>query len=220
MTEGNKWLLILVLLVVAGFIALGSGMLDAPLGMTTQAASKVTLAIGQVQQAPVHNDAAYSVVSTPRIPVKHLNVILAAYHSPMTGMGQLIYDLGRKYQVSSDYALAFWLHESTLGTQGEATVTFSPGNERCLQDRPCIDRDRGGYAQMQNWQDGIAHWYMLIHFGYVQGQITRSIVGHVCTTIDQIIPVYAPSRDHNNEQAYIAALKYAVDHWRAGEVVL
>jgi hypothetical protein len=37
----------------------------------------------------------------------------------------------------------------------------------------------------------------------VQGQITIPIVGHPCRTIEQIIPVYAPSSDGNNVTGYI-----------------
>ena len=35
-------------------------------------------------------------------------------------------------------------------------------------------------------------------------------------TVDQIIPLYAPNADHNNEQGYIKALKHYVDTWQAG----
>ncbi len=71
---------------------------------------------------------------------------------------------------------------------------------------------------MQSWQDGFEHWYRLILYGYVQGRVTIPIVGHVCTTVDQIVPVYAPSSDGNDEAAYIAAVKHAVDTWRHGVV--
>jgi hypothetical protein len=60
--------------------------------------------------------------------------------------------------------------------------------------------------------------YHLILYGYVKGQITDAIVGHPCTTVAQIIPVYAPSSDGNNEAAYIAAIEHAVATWRAGRV--
>src|SRR6266496_2931502 len=81
------------------------------------------------------DDATYRVTSMPQLSVARIRAILTAYHSPYADQAQTIYDLGRKYQVSSDYALAFWLHESREGTDGEAQVTFSPGNERCIPDR-------------------------------------------------------------------------------------
>lgn len=97
-------------------------------------------------------------------------------------------------------------------------MTLSPGNERCIPDRPCIDQDRGGYAQMESWADGFDHWYRLIRYGYVQGQVTIPIVGHDCTTVAEIVPVYAPSSDGNDEAAYIGAVEHAVDVWRQGQV--
>ena len=71
---------------------------------------------------------------------------------------------------------------------------------------------------MQSWEDGFDHWYRLIWYGYVQGQVTRPLVGHVCTTIDQIVSVYAPSGDGNDVAAYSAAVKRAVNTWRRGHL--
>jgi hypothetical protein len=144
--------------------------------------------------------------------------VLAASGSLAKGKGQALYTLGVKYGIDPVYALAFFLHESRFGTTGEATVTFSLGNERCIQERPCINQQLGGYAQMESWEDGFEQWYRLILYGYVQGKVTIPLVGHACMTIDQIIPVYAPSSDRNNVAAYIAAIKSAVDRWRAGRI--
>ncbi|MBA2677524.1 MAG: glucosaminidase domain-containing protein [Ktedonobacteraceae bacterium] len=161
-----------------------------------------------------------NITSAPHLSAPHLEMILRAYHSPLVGLGQYIYDEGRRYQIDSDHAMAFWLHESTLGTRGEATGTFSPGNLRCVKGRPCVDQQRGGYAQFSSWKDGIDRWYSLLHFGYVQGDITKPIVGHACTTLEQIIHVYAPSSDANDEQAYVNAVIDAVTQWRAGKMVI
>jgi hypothetical protein len=154
------------------------------------------------------NPGPYSVLGKPTITASFINQVLASYHSPTAGMGQDLYDLGVKYGIDPVYALAFFMHESLFGTTGEARVTLSLGNERCIPDRPCIDQDRGGYAKMNSWQDGFEQWYKLIRNLYV-AQWGR-------VTVDQIIPKYAPSSDGNNEAAYIAAIKHAVDTWRAG----
>jgi hypothetical protein len=164
------------------------------------------------------SDSSYALMGSPTISADFINQVLAAYHSPASGKGQALYDLGVKYGIDPVYALAFFWHESDFGTTGEARVTRSLGNERCITDRPCIDRDRGGYALMNSWEDGFEHWYALIRYGYVEGQVTIPIVGHVCTTIDQIVPVYAPSQDRNDVAAYIQAVKHAVDTWRSGQV--
>ncbi|MHB8596678.1 MAG: hypothetical protein ACYDER_07700 [Ktedonobacteraceae bacterium] len=162
----------------------------------------------------------YSILGPPTISASHINAILAAYHSPAAGLGQDIYDLGLRYTIDPVFVIAIFFHESRMGTTGEATKTLSPGNERCISDRACDDLQLGGYAQMESWIDGFDHLYSLLYYGYVRGQVTIPIVGHSCTTIDQIVLVYAPPGDHNNVAAYIAAWQYAVDAWRAGRVLL
>ena len=152
----------------------------------------------------------YAVLGPPSVSASFINRVLSVYHSPAAGLGQALYDDGVRTGIDPVYALAFFLHESSFGTTGEARKTFSLGNERCLPDRPCVDLDRGGYAQMQSWQDGFAHWYSLILTLYIQ-QWHR-------VTAEQIIPKYAPGSDGNNEVAYIAAIEHAVATWRRGVV--
>jgi hypothetical protein len=158
---------------------------------------------------PVHAGP-YSVLGKPTISAAFINEVLAAYNSPAAGQGQAMYNLGVKYGIDPVYALAFFMHESLFGTTGEARVTFSLGNLRCIPTRPCIDQDRGGYAQMYSWQDGFEQWYKLIRNLYV-AQWGR-------VTVDQIIPKYAPNSDGNNEAEYIATLKYEISTWRAGKL--
>ena len=153
---------------------------------------------------------AYSVLGPPTISASFIDRVLSAYHSPAAGLGPVVESLGVRYGIDPVYALAFFWHESGFGTTGEARVTLSPCNERCIPDRPCIDQDRGGYAQMHSWADGFEHWYRLILTLYVRqwGRVT----------VAQIIPKYAPSSDGNDEAAYIAAVEHAADVWRAGQV--
>src|SRR6266700_521120 len=133
----------------------------------------------------------YSVLGPPTVEAPFINRVLAAYHSPAVGLGQALYDDGVSTGIDSVYALAFFMHESSFGTTGEARKTLALGNERCIPDRPCVDLDRGGYAQMQSWADGFAHWYVLILSLYVN-EWHR-------VTIEQIIPKYAPGSDGNDE---------------------
>ncbi len=154
----------------------------------------------------------YAVVGKPTISAAFINRVLAAYHSPAAGLGQQLYDLGVTYGIDPVYALAFFMHESLFGTTGEAIKTRSLGNERCLPDRLCLDRQLGGYAQMNSWVDGFAHWYTLIRMLYIG---TWHLV-----TVDQIIPVYAPQADGNDVAGYIQAVKQAVDTWRSGRVTV
>jgi hypothetical protein len=148
----------------------------------------------------------YSVLGQPTITADFINQVLAAYHSPAAGKGQTLYDLGVKYGIDPAFALAFFMHESTFGTRGEAIRSLSLGNLRCIPNFTCQDN----YAWFNTWEDGFTAWYELIRNLYV------AVWG--LTTVDQIIPRYAPSSDNNNEAAYIAAVKHAIDTWRAGQI--
>lgn len=150
----------------------------------------------------------YSVLGKPTIKADLINRVLASYGSPAAGLGQQMYDLGVKYGIDPVFALAFFMHESLFGTTGEARVTLSLGNLRCIPTRPCIDQDRGGYAQMYSWTDGFEQYYKLIRNLYV--------AQWGLVTVDQIIPKYAPNSDGNDEAEYIASLKHEIDTWHAG----
>jgi hypothetical protein len=158
---------------------------------------------------------AYSFIGKPTLSASFIDQVLASYHSPATGLGQQLYTLGVQYGIDPAYALAFFMHESLFGTTGEARKTLSLGIERCISDRPCVDQDRGGYAQMNSWEDGFDHWYRLILNGYIYGSVTIPLVGHPCLTIEQAIPVYAPSSE-NDVSGYSAALQHELDTWHAG----
>lgn len=160
----------------------------------------------------------FSFIGKPTLSASFINQVLASYHSPAAGLGQQLFSLGVKYGIDPADALAFFMHESLFGTTGEARKTLSLGNERCVADRPCIDQDRGGYAQMESWVDGFDHWYTLVLNGYIYGSVTIPLVGHPCLTIEQTIPVYAPSSDGNDEAAYIAALEHELQTWHLGQL--
>ncbi|MBO0778666.1 MAG: glucosaminidase domain-containing protein [Ktedonobacteraceae bacterium] len=160
-------------------------------------------------QVPIHQGP-YSVLGKPSLRADFMNRVLADYHSPAAGKAQALYDLGAKYGIDPAFALAFFLHESTFGTAGEARKTLSLGNLRCIPNAACVDQDRGGYASFPTWEAGFEAWYKLIRNYYVA---QRGLV-----TVDQIIPVYAPNADNNNEQGYIASLKHSIDTWKAGQL--
>lgn len=150
------------------------------------------------------NAGPYSVIGKPTITVDFINRVLASYNSPAAGKGQALYNLGVKYNIDPAFALAFFLHESTMGTAGEARTSLSLGNLRCIPNYKCQD----GYAWFNTWEDGFNAWYALIRNLYVDywGRIT----------VDQIIPKYAPTADNNNEAAYISSVKHTLDTWHAG----
>lgn len=148
----------------------------------------------------------YSVVGQPTIDAQFINSVLNFYHSPASGKGQTLYDDGVQYGINPAYALAFFLEESTFGTKGVATVTHALGNIRANPGEPQYN----GYHLYDTWEDGFADWYQLIAQKYV-GEWQLS-------TVDQIVPVYAPSEDNNNEAQYIHTIKWAIERWRNGHV--
>ena len=149
---------------------------------------------------------ANSVVGSPTISASFINRVLVYYHSPAAGKGQTLYDDGVKYGIDPAYALAFFMEESTFGTQGVARVTHSLGNIRAVSGYPQVD----GYRYYRTWEEGFEDWYRLISHQYV-GQWGLS-------TVEQIIPVYAPGSDNNDEAAYIQTVKSAVYTWRSGQI--
>lgn len=157
----------------------------------------------------------YTMVGKPSLSVAFMNEVLAAYHSPATGLAQALYNDGVKYSIDPAYALAFFLHESSFGTSGVARTTKSLGNSRCTQVEDYCYQYNGGYAGYDSWQAGFAGWYWQME-QYLSGALT----GSPLVTLDQILPVYAPSSDHNDVAEYIASLKDALQTWWSGQVIV
>ncbi len=148
----------------------------------------------------------YTVVGKPSISAEFINRVLAWYDSPVAGKGQVLYDDGVKYGIDPVYALAFFMHESRFGTTGVATVTHSLGNIRATTGYAQYE----GYRMYRTWEEGFADWFKLIARLYV--------AQWGLSTVDQIVPVYAPGSDNNDVAAYIAAVKQAVNTWRSGSI--
>ena len=148
----------------------------------------------------------YSVLGSPTVSAAFINQVLAANHSPAAGKGQALFDDGVNYGIDPVFALAFFMHESSFGTTGIAQYTLSLGNERCIAGFPCYN----GFTVFPTWEAGFIGWYSLIRNLYVE-------TWHL-STVEEIIPVYAPSSDHNNVSGYINAVDSAVDAWRSGQI--
>src|SRR5579885_2609664 len=148
----------------------------------------------------------YTVVGKPSISADFINRVLDYYHSPASGKGQALYDDGLQFGIDPAYALAFFMHESTFGTRGVARITHSLGNIRATTGHPQYQ----GYRFYQTWEEGFEDWYRLIANQYVDQW--------GLSTIDHIIPVYAPSSDNNDEALYIRSIKLAVNNWRDGTI--
>ena len=175
------------------------------------------VAIPQKAKIPMSQPGEFSVLGKPSISVNFINQVLASAGSPAAGKGKSLYDLGAKYGIDPAFALAFFMHESTFGTAGVARTTLSLGNLRCIPNARCVDgagqpTTGTGYAAFDSWEQGFEAWYQLIRNLYI-GTWAKS-------TIEQIIPTYAPNSDNNNEACYIKALRLAIETWRVGNITV
>ncbi len=144
-----------------------------------------------------------SVLGPPTISAAKIDQVLATYNSPAVGKGQAMYDLGIKYGIDPAYCLAFFIHESTAGTKGVATVTKSIGNIRVTPGY----QDYQGYRKYNSWDEGIEDWYKLIRDLYINEW--------KLVTLQQIIPVYAPPIENDTDH-YVETVRNQVNGWRAG----
>ena len=154
-----------------------------------------------------HDRNTHQVTGPPTVTASFINHILTLAHSPAQGIGNVMYQQGVKYGIDPVYALAFFHHESSFGLAGMARSTHSIGNIRCTQGYTCDPT--GGYRSYPSYAVAVDDWYSLLASVYIPRGLN---------TVEKIIPVYAPMRDHNNEAAYIASVNADVALWREGKV--
>lgn len=143
-----------------------------------------------------------TVTVAPTITASYIDSQLCTHNSPACHTGQSMYALGAKYGVDPAFALAFFWHESAYGTTGIAPSHHSMSNTRCIPSLACV----GGYASFQTWQQSYEEWYQLI--------LSNTYAGGGRATVEQIIPVYAPSTE-NDVQAYISSVESSVAQYRS-----
>lgn len=150
-----------------------------------------------------------SVIGPPTIGAEDVERILAQYGSPAIGTGQAWVNLGIQYKIDPAYAVAFFIHESSAGTapgwaglKPDGTTTHNVGNIICAGYPTCFNR----FRDYPNWETGIEDWYKLIAVEYIEGRGAH--------TVEQILPIYAPSFE-NNVPRYVQAVNDLVHEWRA-----
>ena len=148
-----------------------------------------------------------SVIGGPSLSAVFIDRVLVAYHSPAVGLGRALVADSQRFHIDDVYALAFFLHESTFGTAGVARYTRSLGNIICSGYPTCFE----GFRSYASWQVGAWDWFRLLKEEYLPRGLS---------TVQAIVPVYAPASDHNDVGAYIAAVLQAAATWRAGRVSL
>lgn len=183
-------------------VVLVARLVSAPPGITAEAAP-VAQATHATQVAPVG-----VLQSAPSLTPAQIDAILSSAGSPAAGTGRAFYDLGIAYGIDPAYALAFFQHESGFGTnpswdglKPDGSTTHDIGNISCAGYPTCYGR----WRDYPDWRTGIEDWYRLIRDEYIGGR--------GFTTVDQVIPVYAPAIE-NDVAGYQNAVSATVAQWR------
>ncbi len=201
---------VLILLVVLAFACYNVAFAHPKVALSFAPPSPVSSHVVQHSVARPLRSASHfhSIVGPPTVTASFINSVLRAAHSPAVGIGNVMYTLGVKYSIDPAFPLAFYHHESGYGEHGMARTTLSIGNIRCTADYACDST--GGYRAYSSYAAGVKDWYQLM----VEVYLPKGL-----TTVEKIIPVYAPTADHNNESAYISSVLADVAVYRRGEVV-
>ncbi len=208
-------LLLVAIVVLAAFLLTLRTATTAPIMSTAPGLASSFNALGNAAPAAQGNAPAAAnipgmpIVGPPSVSAALIDQVLAKYESPTTGKGQVIYDLGVQYGIDPAFLLAFFIHESSAGTSArwagrkpDGTTTHNVGNIVCTAGWRC----HGRFRDYPSWEAGIEDWYRLIHDLYI-GEWGR-------TTVEAIIPKYAPASDNNDEARYIRQVRSMVEGWR------
>ena len=180
----------------------------AALWATPPAAPIVADAVPVMVSAPTCASDDLALACPAQLSAAELDAILSGYGSPAVGTGAAWVTQGREWGINPEIGLAFFVHESSAATapgwagwKPDGSSTHNVGNIICAGYATCYGR----FRDYPDWQAGIADWYRLIAQEYRDGR------GH--RTVDDVIPVYAPSFD-NDVSGYIGAVRGLVSEWR------
>jgi hypothetical protein len=177
--------------------------LGPPLPTSTQTTTPISTPAATAPATSYPADA-YNIVGKATIDAAFIDKILALYHSPAAGKGTALYNAGVKAHIDPIYALAFFMHDSIFGTVGMARVTYALGNLPASAASNCHCTDFHGYRQYTSWESGFNDWYQFMQQHYISQDIT---------TIGQIVPTYAVTKDPALVKSFIKTLEARVDTW-------
>ncbi len=130
--------------------------------------------------------------------VAQIDAILSRYGSPAAGTGAIWFEMGLRYGIDPVYGLSFFNKENSLATDGaHSATTYNIGNIVCAGYPTC----RGRWRAYPSWREGIEDWFRLIKTSYID---RRGL-----TTVEQIVPVYAPAFENDVAQ-YIQRVNQVV----------
>lgn len=155
----------------------------------------------------------YAIFTAPRMTEAAFVDALRARSSPATPEGPSIYAAIIGVAMDPCVALAFFEHESAMGTQGRAVANKSWGNLRWHDGYaavfPGVDHN-DGFVRYPTWAQGAQHFAW--HLAGLDGTDNYRFVHRV----SEVVPIYAPLADGNTPDAYIAAVNAFVDAHRQG----
>jgi len=155
-----------------------------------------------------------AVAAAPRISEAKFRKVLETTMSPAQPVAGELYAICGRMGIDPAVALAFFAHESTYGRAGicKDYDTKNWGNVRSLED-PSLGRviaTRGGnFARYPSWEAGLLDWCKRIK--------GPKYAGCGLTTVETILPKYAPSSDSNSPAKYAQAVRDLVAGWQKDE---
>jgi hypothetical protein len=148
----------------------------------------------------------YSLRTAPSMTAAQIDAVLLKYGSPAAGTGETWVRLGVQWRIDPAYALAFFVAESTAGTdpgwaglKPDGSSTHNIGNLACGGYERCYGR----WRDYESWEAGIEDWYRLMDRYIRRGQ----------GTVEAIAPAYAPSNE-NDVRRFVTNITWLVDRWR------
>ena len=154
----------------------------------------------------------YNPIGPVTISLSVFKEFLAEMHSPALSEAETMYAACVELGCDPAVMAAFFEHESSGGRYGAASVTRSVGNIRCSAGYACYNTgSNGSFRQYASWTAGAADWARLLQMYKNDWKLS---------TLEEIIPHYAPQADHNDEAAYKGSVVRRVDDLRRREALL
>ena len=159
---------------------------------------------------PRHVD--YAIKSAPTITRERLRTVLgAAPRSPVTDQADQVYNVCQQFGVNPAVALAFFIKESSKGTDGIAVQTLNWGNLiRPWDPTRATGQTVRAYGHdfpiYKSWLDGLADYCDLITSD------RGPFAGEKRHTVRSLIPRYAPPFE-NNTALYIQQTVTRITSW-------
>ncbi len=137
-----------------------------------------------------------------RISEQQFKLILQRYRSPALEEVDELLAVCDEYGIDRAVALAFFVKESSCGTAGVAARTKNWGNLR--RGKRQIASTDHPFAVYERWVDGLRDFCELLKRYKAKGK----------TTVEQVVPLYAPASDGNRPDSYITTTRRLVRRWQ------